>query len=33
LSSRSYQRLLEKYGLTPEAVAAAARQVLEAEKK
>lgn len=33
LSSRSYQRLLEKYGLTPEAVAEAARQVLEAEKK
>jgi len=32
-TSRSHQRLLEKYGLTPEAVAEAARQVLEAKKK
>lgn len=33
MTSRSYQRLLERYGLTPEAVAEAARQVLEAKKK
>jgi len=32
-SSRNYQRLLERYGLTPAAVAEAARQVLEAKKK
>lgn len=32
-SSRNYQRLLERYGLTPEAVAEAAKQVLEAKKK
>ena len=31
-SSRSYQRLLEKYGLTPAAVAEAAKKVLEAKK-
>jgi transketolase len=33
LSSRSYQRLLQMYGLTPDAVAEAARRVLEAKKK
>jgi len=33
MSSRNYQRLLERYGLTPEAVAEAAKQVLEAKKK
>lgn len=33
ISSRNYQRLLERYGLTPEAVAEAAKQVLEAKKK
>lgn len=32
-SSRNYQRLLERYGLTPAAVAEAAKQVLEAKKK
>ena len=32
-SSRNYQRLLERYGLTPEAVAEAAKKVLEAKKK
>lgn len=32
-SSRNYQRLLERYGLTPEAVAEAAKKVMEAKKK
>ncbi|MCK4400572.1 transketolase family protein, partial [Candidatus Bathyarchaeota archaeon] len=33
MSSRNYQQLLERYGLTPAAVAEAAKQVLEAKKK
>jgi len=33
VSSRNYQRLLERYGLTPTAVAEAAKQALEAKKK
>ena len=33
MSSRNYQRLLERYGLTPAAVAEAAKQALEAKKR